>query len=192
MAPAPDREAQPLIVGVHHHGVTVSDLDRAIRFYHDVLGLELVSEPSPVFGGPALGPATGVPAASLRQVCLAAGDDIVELIEWATPPAPDGAPFPLHALGAQHLALRVSDLNSIVESLTAAGTRFFSGPNAVDDGVLAGWRWVYFADPDGISVELVEIAYERPLEERQLGIAAYLQARASSAPDNAQGTTTNE
>ena len=38
--------------------------------------------------------------------------------------------------------------------------------------MLAGWRWVYFRDPDGILLELVEIAYERP-DERRAAIAAY-------------------
>ena len=29
----------------------------------------------------------------------------------------------------------------------------------VDDGPLAGWRWVYFGDPDGLALELVQVAY---------------------------------
>jgi hypothetical protein len=43
--------------------------------------------------------------------------------------------------------------------------------------VLAGWRWVYFADPDGYPLELVEVAYYNA-DERREGIAAYLAARA--------------
>jgi len=176
-----DESEASILVGVHHHGVTVSDLDRSIRFYHDVLGLEFFTEPSPVFGGPELARGAGVPGASLRTVCLLAGDDVVELIEYVTPPAPNDAPHPQNALGAQHVALRVTDINAAVERLTAAGVRFFSAPNAVDEGVLAGWRWVYFADPDGISVELVEVAYERPAEERQRAIADYLATRADGS-----------
>ena len=53
---------------------------------------------------------------------------------------------------------------------------FFSPVNVVDEGVLAGWRWVYFADPDGYPLELVEVAYVQP-EERSEGIAAYLASR---------------
>ena len=53
---------------------------------------------------------------------------------------------------------------------------FFSRVNVVDEGVLAGWRWVYFADPDGYPLELVEVAYVNR-EERSEGIAAYLASR---------------
>ena len=28
--------------------------------------------------------------------------------------------------------------------------------------MLAGWRWIYFHDPDGITIELVEVAYTTP------------------------------
>jgi hypothetical protein len=48
--------------------------------------------------------------------------------------------------------------------------------NVVDEGVLAGWRWVYFADPDGYPLELVEVAYYNG-DDRREGIAAYLAAR---------------
>jgi len=61
--------------------------------------------------------------------------------------------------------------------LEAKGVRFYSDVNAVDEGVLAGWRWVYFSDPDGNALELVEIAYTRP-EERAVGIRTYLETRA--------------
>jgi hypothetical protein len=46
----------------------------------------------------------------------------------------------------------------------------------VDEGVLAGWRWVYFQDPDGYPLELVEVAYSND-DERRAGIAAYLATR---------------
>ena len=42
--------------------------------------------------------------------------------------------------------------------------------------MLAGWRWVYFTDPDGITLELVEVAYTRPAE-RRAGIGRYLAQR---------------
>ena len=42
--------------------------------------------------------------------------------------------------------------------------------------MLAGWRWVYFADPDGYPLELVENAYDRPGGHAE-GIARYLENR---------------
>lgn len=168
------------MIGVHHIGITVADLDEAIDFYCDVLGLQIVSEPSPVFDAPELGPAVGVPGAALRQVCLAAGTDVVELLEYAGPPSPIDAPLPQNALGAQHVAFHVDDIEATKRELEAKGVRFLSDVNVVDAGVLAGWRWVYFTDPDGNALELVEVAYTRP-EERANGVRAYLQQRQAAA-----------
>ena len=162
--------------GLHHVGITVRDLDEAIGFYHDVLGLGFVNEPSPVFDDPALGPAVGVPGAALRQVSLAAGDLIVELLEYTEPESPIDTPLPQNALGAQHVAFLVDDIQAKKAELEGRGVSFFSDVNAIDDGVLAGWRWVYFADPEGNALELVEVAYTRP-EERAAGIRAYLEQR---------------
>jgi catechol 2,3-dioxygenase-like lactoylglutathione lyase family enzyme len=163
---------------MHHVGITVSDLERAIDFYHGVFGLEFVNEPSPVFDDPGLGPAVGVPGAALRQVSLALGDVILELLEYLRPQSPVDAPLPQNALGAQHVAFLVDDIHAKKAELEAKGVEFFSDVNVVDEGVLAGWRWVYFYDPEGNALELVEIAYTRPAE-RAAGIRAYLAARAA-------------
>ena len=173
---------------MHHVGITVSDLERGIDFYHGVLGLGFVNEPSPVFDDPELGPAVGVPGAALRQVSLALGELTLELLEYVRPESPIESPLPQNALGAQHVAFLVEDIHAKKAELEAKGVEFYSEVNVVDEGVLAGWRWVYFSDPDGNALELVEIAYTRP-EERAAGIRAYLHeresrqgARAGSAP----------
>ena len=56
--------------------------------------------------------------------------------------------------------------------------QFYTDVNVVDDGPLAGWRWVYFSDPDGLALELVEIAYYLK-EERDAAAAKYLRERPS-------------
>jgi catechol 2,3-dioxygenase-like lactoylglutathione lyase family enzyme len=168
--------------GVHHIGITVTDLDAAIDFYHGVLGLEIVSEPSPVFDDPGLGPAVGVPGAALRQVCLATEGAVVELLEYVRPASPVDAPLPQNAVGAQHVAFRVEDIEATKRELETKGVSFLSAVNAVDEGVLAGWRWVYFTDPDGNALELVEVAYTRP-HERAEGIRAYLEQRAGATSE---------
>ena len=162
--------------GLHHVGFTVRDLDASIRFYHDVLGLPFVNEPSPWFAGPGLGPAVGVPGAALRQVSLAAGALTVELLQYKSPPSETTGPLASNNLGASHVAFLVDDIHAKKAELEANGISFFSEVNSVDDGVLAGWRWVYFADPDGYPLELVQVAYTRP-EAREAGIAGYLAGR---------------
>jgi glyoxylase I family protein len=55
---------------------------------------------------------------------------------------------------------------------------FYSDVNVVDEGPLAGWRWVYFSDPDGLALELVEVAYYLKAE-REAAIEQYLLTRPS-------------
>ena len=162
--------------GLHHVGITVKDLDASIRFYHDVLGLEFSNEPSPWFDGEELGEAVGVPGAALRQVSLLLGDTTLELLEYRSPPSETTTPLKSNSRGASHVAFFVDDIEAEKAALEAKGIEFYGPVNAVDEGVLAGWRWVYFNDPDGYPLELVEVAYYNA-EERRAGIAAYLALR---------------
>jgi catechol 2,3-dioxygenase-like lactoylglutathione lyase family enzyme len=165
--------------GVHHTGIIVSRLERSIDFYLDVLGLPMLTEPSPVFDAPELGEALGVPGAALRMATFRVGDGTLELLEYSAPPSPIDVPLPQNALGAHHLAFQVDDIQASYEDLRGRGVRFLSPPNAIDEGILAGWRWAYFLDPDGITLELVEVAYERAENERKVGVERYLAARAA-------------
>ena len=162
--------------GLHHVGITVKDLDASIRFYHDVLGLEFANEPSPWFEGEDLSRGVGVPGAGLRQVSLLVGDTTLELLEYRSPPSGTDGPLASNDLGASHVAFAVDDIEATKAELEAKGIAFFSPVNVVDEGVLAGWRWVYFSDPDGYPLELVEVAYYNA-EERRAGIATYLASR---------------
>ena len=167
------------MTSVHHTGIIVKDLDRSIYFYHDILGLDFVNEPSPWCEGDTLADAVGVPGAKLRQVSLQVGESaILELLEYANRPADNDTPIQQNYLGAMHLAFHVEDIDAKVAELRAKGVHFLSDPNTVDDGVLAGWKWVYFHDPDEIPLELVEVRYY-PEEERKRGIAEYLAHRPS-------------
>jgi catechol 2,3-dioxygenase-like lactoylglutathione lyase family enzyme len=162
--------------GMHHVGITVKDLDASIRFYHDVLGLPFSNEPSPWFDSEGLGKAVGVPGGALRQVSLLLGDTMFELLEYRSPPSETTRPLGSNSLGASHVAIHVDDIMATKAELEAKGIEFFSDVNVVDEGVLAGWRWVYFEDPDGYPLELVEVAYYNE-EERRAGITAYLASR---------------
>ena len=71
------------------------------------------------------------------------------------------------------------DIAATFAELRSKGVPFNSEPNTVDDGPLAGWRWVYFTDPDGHTMELVEVAYVRQAQ-RDADITAYIASRSSS------------
>ena len=77
-----------------------------------------------------------------------------------------------HQLGPEQLprsrprVLPVEDVRARKAELEAKGVQFYTDVNVVDEGPLAGWRWVYFSDPDGLALELVEIAYYLEDERR--------------------------
>ena len=80
-------------------------------------------------------------------------------------------------MGAAHVCFLVEDVPGAKAELEAKGVQFYTDVNVVDDGP-PGWRWVYFSDPDGLALELVEIAYYLK-EERDAAAAKYLRERPS-------------
>jgi catechol 2,3-dioxygenase-like lactoylglutathione lyase family enzyme len=142
--------------GIFHTGITVSNLDRSVEFYRDVLGLELIMEQTQVFKGEQLSKSVGVPNANVRQAVLSTGEGELELVQYVTPNSPVGEPMPLNTLGAMHVAFRVKDAVKKMEELEAKGIEFLSPLNIEEEGPLAGLKWVYFKDPDGITLELLE------------------------------------
>jgi catechol 2,3-dioxygenase-like lactoylglutathione lyase family enzyme len=144
------------MTGVFHTGITVSDLEHAIPFYRDVLGFELVTGPTEVFEGDDLSAALGVPGARVRLAIMKVGDNFLELHQYLSPKSQVDRAMPPNTLGFMHVAFRVENVEQKVRELEAEGIRFLSRVNVVDEGPLAGWKWIYFKDPDGITLELVE------------------------------------
>ncbi len=166
---------------IHHAGLVVRDLDRSIYFYHGILQLPFANEPTPWFSGSQLATGVGVPGAELRQVSLWVGDhSTMELIEYRNRPESSAAPVPNNYMGAAHVCFKVDDVRAKKAELEAKGVKFYSDVNVVDEGPLAGWRWVYFSDPDGLALELVEIAYYLK-EQRETASAEYLRTRPALA-----------
>jgi glyoxylase I family protein len=162
---------------VHHVGLVVKDLDRSIYFYHDILGLPFANEVTPWFAGPELEKGVGVPGATLRQTSLFVGEhSTMELIEYGNRPSDNTTHIPNNYLGAAHVCFKVQDIRATKAELEAKGVVFYSDVNVVDEGPLAGWRWCYFSDPDGLALELVEVAYYLK-DERDKAIAEYVANR---------------
>jgi catechol 2,3-dioxygenase-like lactoylglutathione lyase family enzyme len=102
----------------------------------------------------------------------------MELIEYGNRPVESNKPIPNNYLGAAHVCFKVDDIRATKAELESKGVEFYSDVNVVDEGPLAGWRWCYFSDPDGLALELVEVAYYLK-EEREAAAAEYLRTRPS-------------
>ncbi|MBM4406261.1 MAG: VOC family protein [Chloroflexi bacterium] len=127
---------------------TVSDFDRSIAFYRDVLGMTV--KRTFLKDGETLGVMTGYPGTQLRIAMLAAGDHEIELLHYI-PAAGKKQPPERRDIGAGHIAFQVDDIEAVYKDLKAKGVRFVSPPQ--DFGAA---KACYFTDPDGITLELVQ------------------------------------
>jgi lactoylglutathione lyase len=149
------------VTGILHTGLTVSDLDRSIAFYRDLLGLELIDQWDS--SRPYLRTVVGYPDAELRIALLrppgpagAAGHHI-ELLEYRRPRGTRGDANTCNP-GNGHVAFMVDDLEAIYTALKGRGVRFKSAPVDITHGRNAGGRAVYFFDPDDITLEMIQPA----------------------------------
>ena len=125
------------ILRTHHVAVICSDYERSKRFYTHVLGLEVIAE--------AYRAARDSYKLDLR---LPDGTQI-ELFSFPNPPPRPSYP---EACGLRHLAFEVADVAAAVAHLEAHGVAV--EPVRVDE--YTGKRFTFFADPDGLPLEVYE------------------------------------
>jgi glyoxylase I family protein len=121
---------------IHHVAIIASDYAVSKAFYTEVLGLPVIAE------------AYRADRQSWK-LDLRLGDAQVELFSFPDPPARVSRP---EACGLRHLALAVDDLDVAVAHLSAHGVMTESV--RVDE--YTGRRFTFFADPDGLPLELYE------------------------------------
>lgn len=128
-----------MLLRIHHAAIICSDYQRSRRFYTEVLGLRVIAE-------------------HLREarqswkldLALPDGSQI-ELFSFPSPPDRPSRP---EAQGLRHLAFEVEDVARCKRELENKGV-------AVEDlrvDEYTGRRFVFFADPDGLPLELYEAA----------------------------------
>lgn len=140
---------------MHHTGYTVSDLDRSLTFYRDLLGCEVIATQTKEGGY--LAAIVGYPDAHVRMAHLRAPDSshVIELFEYLAPSTGRAETEPRN-VGTAHICFIVDDLPATYERLREAGVQFFSPPVEVDTGISAGGYALYMRDPDGIPMELFQ------------------------------------
>ncbi|MDH0864462.1 VOC family protein [Mitsuaria sp. GD03876] len=126
-----------MLLRIHHAAIICSDYERSRRFYTEVLGLRVIAE-------------TYREARRSYKLDLALPDGAqIELFSF--PGAPPRPSYP-EAQGLRHLAFEVDDVEAGKRALEAQGIAV--EPVRVDE--LTGKRFTFFADPDGLPLELYE------------------------------------
>lgn len=141
---------------VHHTSFTVSDLDRSLEFYRDLLGCEVLATQEK--DGGYFAAIVGDPRAHVRMAHLRVpgADHVIELFEYVAPEGTRADVRPWN-VGASHICFIVDDLPALYEQLVEQGvTSFVSPPIEVDTGINTGGYALYVRDPDGINVELFQ------------------------------------
>ena len=123
--------------GLHHVAIIASDYPRSKHFYTEVLGLPVIAE---VYRE----------ARDSWKLDLRLADDMqIELFSFPAPPPRVSRP---EACGLRHLALRVADIDAAVRHLQQHGVEV----EAIRVDEYTGKRFTFFADPDGLPLELYE------------------------------------
>jgi glyoxylase I family protein len=121
------------ILRIHHVSLVVADTERALRFYRDLLGLNV----------DATRPDLGYPGAWLNV-----GDQQIHLLELPNPDPVEGRP--LHGGRDRHLALLIEDIDALAQTLGATGIAYTRSRS--------GRRALFCRDPDGNALELIALS----------------------------------
>lgn len=122
---------------IHHVAIICFDYQRSKSFYTEILGLRIIAE-------------THREARQSYKLDLALPDGSqIELFSFPNAPARPSYP---EARGLRHLAFEVDDVKTAAAQLQAKGIAV--EPVRIDE--LTGLRFAFFADPDGLPLELYE------------------------------------
>ena len=130
---------------VDHIGIAVKNLDEAIKFYRDVLGLELVKVEE-------------VPEGRVRVAMFRAGSTYIELLQGTDPDSAITKFVEKRGEGIHHISIHVEDVDAKTEELKARGVALvYDKPREVAHGE----RKINFIHPRSAFGVLVEIMTRR-------------------------------
>jgi catechol 2,3-dioxygenase-like lactoylglutathione lyase family enzyme len=144
------------VTGIDHVGVTVSDVDRSLAFWRDLLGLEVLGRGTVEWEH--LDRLVALEGTRIEWCELALpGGGKVELSRYHRPVGAPVAPGEENEPGRSHLSLLVDDLAAMLATLRAAGVPARTEePVEIPVGAYAGGKAAYVFDPDGVELELIE------------------------------------
>jgi len=145
------------VISTDHTGITVSNLERSLAFWRDVLGFELSHTAHQT--GELAEEITGVAGAEIKLAVLKTpGGNKIELLEYLAPSDRKRTDARPCDVGHVHVALLVDDLDAVLEKIVASGWKAAGKPQTLKTGPNAGKRVVYVRDPNGTTIEFMQVA----------------------------------
>ncbi len=142
------------IIAADHTGITVTNLERSLAFWRDVLGFELSHRAHHT--GDLAGEVTGVPGAEILLAVLKGYGHKIELLEYLAPSDRKHIDLRPCDVGSVHVALTVDNLDAVLRAIAASGWKAAGKPQTLKTGPNAGKRVVYVRDPDGTIIEFMQ------------------------------------
>lgn len=165
------------VTGLGNFSHIVTNLDKSLKFYHDVLGLELVAAARPFDPNPAIMKLGDTPGAQSRMVQLKVpgGAGGVEIIEYKDIGRKAEHPR-FQDPGAANLSLRLTDFDAVVARLKKAGAHILT--KGGEPVTIRGTHSFFVQDPDGFIVELSQSStpgggFETTVNNLDETVAAY-------------------
>ena len=144
------------IIAADHTGITVSNLEQSLAFWQNVLGFEFSHRAHQT--AELASEITGVAGAEISiAVVKAPGGHKIELLEYLAPPDRKHVDLRPCDVGSVHVALTVDNLDAVLSAIAASGWKAAGEPQTLQSGPNAGKRVVYVRDPDGTTIEFMEI-----------------------------------
>ena len=143
---------------MHHLSYTVSDIERSVAFYRDVMGFKLLHVVHRK-NLPSYDVILGHKSVEVRIAAfeLPATNLTLELMQFLNP-KPVSRPQDFLYVATSHFAYLVDDIEAEYRRIKSAGGDFVSAPAEIHrDGRYVG-KAVFLKDPDGILIEPMELA----------------------------------
>jgi len=143
-----------MVKAIRHFGIVVSDMERSLQFYRDLLGLKV--EKTAEESGEYIDNMLSLPNVRVTTVKLSAesGSTLVELLNFKSYSQKRPGKRQVYSLGPSHIAFTVDDLDALYRRLSQAGIYFNAPPQLSPDDYA---KVTFCHDPDGNLVELVEV-----------------------------------
>ena len=142
------------ISATNHTSFTVSDLDRSLGFFCDVLGFDLLNRGprDPDF----IERVVAIPGADIEGAYIQAPGHRLELIQYHGPGGRRQVEARPCDSGFAHIAFDVDDIDAAIAASKKVGVLPLGPPQDLDRGPNKGGRVVYTRDADGITIEFIQ------------------------------------